>query len=418
MEGKRELKMSDYEQLYEYLDGLEIIDAHEHLVCERDRLNRKLDVFTLLHLYEYVDTTSAGYKPREDENVFVNNLFLDTEVPLSERWEKIAAHLRHIKFGSYYRPFSIAMRDLYGIDDLNEDTYLEASRRIQAANKKGSYDKLLREKCNIKTCLVQNGRVEGQDPEHIFKPLYADVESYQLSSDRYVRSLENLHDTKVKSLDDYFELLEKELGWAKEKGAKGFKIAANNFTQPDAEKAGPVFEQVLKGGKADVVLQSTVLDRLMKICGQLGLPVAVHCGIWWDYRTVDPKNMIDIVDRYKDVRFDLYHLGMPFVRDTIFIGKNFANAFLNLCWTYNISQEITERAVSEILDTVPVNKVFGFGADCCWSLENVYGNLVMARESLAESFARRISRGRLNLADAKYILKLWLYDNPQEFYEL
>ncbi len=412
------MNMNDYEHLYGYLEGLDIIDTHEHLVCESDRRKRKLDVFTLMHLYEYVDTTSAGYKPREDENVFVNNLFLDTEVPLSERWQRVAPHLRHIKYGSYYRPFKIALKDLYGIDDLNEDTYLEASRRIQAENRKGSYVKLLRGKCRIQKCLVQNGKIEDQDPAELFTPLYADVESYQLQSDRYIRALEKKHSASVTKYADYTRLLEKELTEAKQKGAVGFKIAANPFVAPDPQASPFLFQDVLKGEKASVVLQSTLLDVLMKICEKVDLPVAVHCGIWWDYRTVDPKNMIDVVTRYPNVRFDLYHLGMPYVRDLIFIVKNFPNAFLNLCWAYNISQEITEQAISEILDTIPVNKIFGFGADSCWSLENVYGNLVVARESLAKAFARRIESGKLSRRDAEYILKLWLYDNPVEFYKL
>ena len=65
-----------------------------------------------------------------------------------------------------------------------------------------------------------------------------------------------------------------------------------------------------------------------------------------------------------------------------------------------------------------MNKVFGFGADCCWSIENVYGHLVMARQTIAEAMAERIARGQLDLEGAQHIIRLWLYENPRAFYGL
>ena len=42
------------EELKSYLSQLEIIDTHEHLVCESQRLEKKIDVLGLMNQYEYV----------------------------------------------------------------------------------------------------------------------------------------------------------------------------------------------------------------------------------------------------------------------------------------------------------------------------------------------------------------------------
>ena len=406
----------NYEHLMHYLEQLTVIDAHEHLPVESDRLAREVDVLTLLHLYEYVDMTSAGYKPRPGESVFAGNLCLDTSVPLEKRWQTFRPHLQQIKYGSYYRPLKIALSDLYGIDDLNDKTYLEATEKIRQNNTKGLYRRILRDTCNIRCCLVQNGRIQNQDPPELLKPLFAEVNTYELNNASFIEHVQKAYQISIKDLQSYLTCLDNHITTVQSQGALGFKIAANETTLPSYEQAEKQFKEFLNGRPTDVNLKSTVLDHILKKCGQEDFPVAVHCGVWWDYRTVDSKWMIDLVQRHPTVRFDLYHLGMPAVRDTIFIAKNFPNAYLNLCWAYIVSEHITEQAINEIIDLVPINKVFGFGADCAWAVESVYGHLQMARQSLASALSRRIDRGLIDLDGAKYVLKCWLYDNPAKFY--
>mgnify|MGYP001082266939 CR=1 FL=1 len=82
----------------------------------------------------------------------------------------------------------------------------------------------------------------------------------------------------------------------------------------------------------------------------------------------------------------------------------------------SVAEVTTARTLDEMLDMVPMNKIIAFGGDYIWSVENVYGHLQMARQSLADVLSARIVKGKLNTEDAKYILKRWFYDNPAEFY--
>jgi hypothetical protein len=109
---------------------------------------------------------------------------------------------------------------------------------------------------------------------------------------------------------------------------------------------------------------------------------------------------------------------MPSVRDTIVIGKNHANVWLNLCWCHIISQQMTISGLDECVDMVPINKIIGFGGDYGRPVEKIYGHLVMAREDIAAVLGRRVDRGQMCIDEAIVIAKKWLWDNPKNLYKL
>ena len=128
--------------------------------------------------------------------------------------------------------------------------------------------------------------------------------------------------------------------------------------------------------------------------------------------------MISVFEKYPDVRFDLYHLGVPYIRETLIIAKNNRNVWLNLCWTHTISESMCVAAVEEASEMVPMNRIIAFGGDYKYSVENVYGHLVMAKENIAEAFARRTARGNLSVSQAVTQIRKWFWDNPVELYHL
>ena len=148
------------------------------------------------------------------------------------------------------------------------------------------------------------------------------------------------------------------------------------------------------------------------------MPVAVHTGYWDDFRELDPKFLLGIAARRRDVRFDLFHLGMPMVRDALLIGKSYPNVTLNLTWCPVISQVQTCRALDELLDLVPLNKVIAFGGDYRVAVQKVWGHLVMARECVAVALAKRVQDGDLDRAEAMRIARMWFDDNPARIYRI
>ncbi len=405
--------------LMDYIGSLEIIDAHEHLAPEPDRVGMPVDALTLVGMYNYVDLQNAGMPRIDGEGLWARNYMIDASVPLEERWARVWPWLQQVKYGGYYRAAKLAMKRFYNIDDLNPRTYRELTERMRAYNTPGLYKRVLRDACRIRTCLVQNGRVEGQQPADLLTPVQGDTAGAPMFWNLdYAKAISAMHKMPIDTLDDYLAVLAVHMQDSVKRGAVGFKLGATPMVAPDRNAARTEYLEVLKGARAGIQLHSVVWDFVCATAGRLGKTVAVHTGVWGDYRTNDPKLIMDAVMRHPQTRFDIYHLGFPSTRDVIFIVKNNPNAWANLCWSWIVSPTITREAVNELLDLVPVNKVTAFGADYSFNVECVYGHLQMAREGLAEAFTDRIARGWLGLDDARHILKMWLFDNPASLYGL
>jgi predicted TIM-barrel fold metal-dependent hydrolase len=186
--------------------------------------------------------------------------------------------------------------------------------------------------------------------------------------------------------------------------------------------AKEVFEELRRDPQKELPdmnpLKDYLMESMLDMASELDIVVAVHTGVWGDFRTLDPKHMISILGRHPQTKFDIYHMGMPWVRDAGLIGKNFPNAWLNLCWAHIVSPEMACSGLSEYMDLVPVNKILGFGADYGKPVEKVYGHLLMARENIARVLGARVERGLMTTDEAVDVARLWFYENPKGLYKL
>ncbi len=404
------------ERLIEVMENMQIIDAHEHLPPEHVRTSSKVDVMTLFCHYTRTDIITSGMNPQDYE------LIIDSEKPLDERWKIFKPYFEHIRYSSYTRPALIAVREFYGFDDINDDNYREISERMQSRNTPGIYHRILRDKCKIRSALTQSGRTDYDD-DLLIPLMPMDTYASVGNADNIKKKADNLGIT-VKTLDDYMHLAKKGIEKWKSEGAVGLKTVSRPNIVPSREIAEEIFNKIIKGENPKVVLGENdhltdyLTNYLMDVAGELDMVVAVHAGMWGDFRYLDSKHMIPVFPRHPNTRFDLYHLGMPSVRDTIVIGKNNPNVWLNLCWCHIISQQMTCSGLDECIDMVPINKIIGFGGDYGKPVEKVYGHLVMAREDIATVLGRRVDRGQMGLDSAIEIAKKWLWDNPKNLYKL
>jgi len=417
------------ERILEKITAIEVIDGHEHLWPEKVRVESQVDVFTLFSHYIQFDLISAGLSEADFKKLS------DPNLPLSTRWGIVAPYWELVRHTSYAGAALIAVRKFYGYDDINNQTYEAISEAIAASNKPGLYEKVLRQACNIRTCLTQCGTTDtGSElltplmPLVYFNPM-GELETpdrligHPFSVERGVKTLDDL----VNAIDDY-------VADVKSKGAVGLKMAAVPFGEPNRDQAQAVFNQIVNGGEPpwpsvpkdhDYLgrhysnpLRDYYTDCAIAAAGRHGLVVAVHTGYWWDFRRLNPLNMIPILYRHPEVKFDIYHLGYPWVRETLLLGKNFQNAFLNLCWVYVISEKCAKDALREAFDLLPMNKIIGFGGDYGIPVEKIYGHLTIARESMATVLAEKVEAGRIDEDESIEIAKLWLWENPRKLYNL
>jgi len=397
-------------KLIEAMKQMPVIDCHEHLPPENEITAQPQDVFTLFSGYTKWDLFSAGMDRKSftepisgwDANMPQYNNLFDRSRPLEKRWELFRPYWRLIRYGSYARAALLTAKMIYGVDDINDQTYQFLSERVAAESTPGIYERILCEQCGIKAVMTQCWRTDVDRP---LVPImngggYADF----CNREQMEKNCAEIG-AKAGNLDDYMDFLRKLFEKWLSEGIIGIKIASVHNEPSDRSMAEGSFKRLLDGQELQIncftfrptriePLHNFLLHYIIDLAAELDLIVAVHSGMWFDYRKLDCKNMLSLASAHPKTDFDLYHLGMPDVRDALMVAKNLPNVFLNLCWTHIISQAQVCSAIDEMLDEVPVNKILGF----------------------AKVFASRIDRGMMALDDAVEILKMWFWKNPLDLY--
>lgn len=97
------------------------------------------------------------------------------------------------------------------------------------------------------------------------------------------------------------------------------------------------------------------------------------------------------------------------------LNKLFRNVYVDLCWLHIISPEMAKRALHELIETVPANKILGFGGDF-FHVEGAYAHAQMARSVTAEVLAEKVEQGYLMEEEAASLLERILHQNGRELF--
>lgn len=392
------------------LEQIRAVDAHEHLPSEKKRLDMQVDVFTIFDHYCRGDLEASGMSAADQEFVF------KSKKSVIERWERLKPYYVNVRDTTYWRAAHIAMERFYGAEELNENTVETVTAAIQAANRPGLYHKVLSEACNLQTCLNQGA---DRSSDGLLTPVYWGLNQFRSRAE--VMAYSSVLGKDISSIDDIVDAGRMVIDSIKNRGGVGFKFLVFPMRKPDIDQARDLLVNV-RTGRVSVLPQQNPLadlffDAALRRVAEVDITAAIHTGYWRDFRELNPVHAIWMLDNYKNVRFDLYHLGYPYVRESIMLGKSRANVWLNLCWTYIISEKFAFEALSEVLDMVPNNKIIGFGGDYM-IVEKVFGHLTLARKTIARALSERIRSGIISTERAMDIADMILRVNPTELYRV
>jgi predicted TIM-barrel fold metal-dependent hydrolase len=399
--------------LFDELAKMEIIDCHEHLGPEKNRVASQVDVFTLFAHYTRHDLAIAGMREADYQSLY------NRDIPLRRRWEIFEPYWEQIRWGSYARAALLAADHFYGAPDINASTCEALSDAMQKANTPGLYTRVLRDACNILTSLTQCGSTDlgGTPLLTPVMPLIYEVETWQALTRPPFEP-----NATIRCLDDYLDAVRRYVARVKSEGAVGLKMASNPYEEPKRAEALSAFDGLRDASSSRLPvpnpLRDYIVDQTIAFATEADLVICVHTGYWGDFRTLDPLHMIPILQRHPNARFDIYHVGYPWMREALMLGKGFPNVWLNFCWTHIISQRFATDALDEAIDLIPMNKLLAFGGDYGVPIEKVYGHLVMAREDVARVLARRIERGQVTEDQALGLARKWFRENPVSLYRL
>jgi len=390
------------------IEKFTIIDAHEHLPTEQARLKTDVDAITMFSHYCRGDLAAAGMKREKMDFVF-------SGAPLEQRWREFKPYYEMISNTTYVWAAHMSIERFYGETAVTDANVESLSKKIKAANVPGLYAKTLRDACNIETCLNQNG---GYSDSDLLTPV---LWSWNTGSYKEVSAHSGMLGRDIKSVDDLLEAARLHVREIKDKGGAGYKFFVFPMSKPSMEDAKDAFNRIMADRELTLPFENPLTDMYFDaVLGELekqDLTACVHTGYWGDFRKLDPTHGIYMFDNYPNVNFDMYHVGYPYVREAILLGKTRGNVWMNMCWTYLLNTRFAFDALAEMLEAVPWSKIIGFGGDYS-VVEKVYGHLVLARRVIAAALANRVTEGSMTFDAAVSIAHNMLYYTPKRLYKL
>jgi hypothetical protein len=424
-----------FSDLYREIEKLPVIDCHEHTVGPREELGKKEPIASLIQGYVQSDLISAGISQKELD--ILNDDSVDTE----KKWDIFEKFWKRIRFTAYGRVTRTIIEDLYGEKEISPESLMRIRDKLIQPTRE-TYDSLL-DRANIKLMLSDvlgdldslKRFIEGKffDYNRIrflfsLPQFHNNVRSFD-----FLQKVGSLLDRHITSLEDYLESVFELIKRAKERGVVGIKDQSAYIRTLDyqlvrryeAEKLG---NRILSdprnslGWPESKPLNDYLFHQFMNFAKELNLPVQIHTGHMAGIRNrIEKTNAVlltNIFELYQDVKFDLFHGNWPYIGEILFLGKNYPNVHIDLCWVNIIDPIYSEELYSRAVLTVPHVKINGFGGDYFDVPEYIVCHLKIARENMTRALVRLIKINWIDEDSAVEIARSWLFENPRSLFNL
>jgi hypothetical protein len=443
----------DLERLYssirERVRDIHLVDAHDHLVSEQNWITKQDDWTSILG-YCLTDLANAGLsrdqllKPlaidarwRIDYGYDYQG---DTRTP-DEKWKVVKSYwpyVRHMGSGVLIRK---VLQTFFDCDDLNERSIAAVQQKLADLKQPGVYRRLLREKHRIDAVIAVTMSVKETCPTDVIAPvLYSDIFSI-IQKRRDIYRLEQETGRDIYSLETYLKALDELLESSVSRGGLvGIKwhvfpyLRDMNFGIANTYDAAKCFDRILQmptrggtGSGAAVGIdemrpfQDLVQNHLIRRAIDLDIPVQVHAatlgGSYGGPLNGDPKSLIQVFLRYQQARFDILHAGFPWSRELGAICHLFPNVYINMAWLDILSPQAYRQFIRDWLTSLPLNKIFAFGADqfnillTCACAERV-------RDLVTEALTILVADGEMTEDQSVFAADCILRKNAWEYWKL
>ena len=420
----RPLPKSGFEQrIRDEVYSIKLIDTHEHLHTEEAMFEHITFDFTkLFQLYLQWEFVSSGMTNNDKE------LLTKENITLQEKWEIISPFWERCRTTGYGRVPLIAAKDLFGIDDINEDTYVALSKKIKETIKPGYYKQIF-DKAGIDLAILDVGR--SDDDTALFR--------HVIRFEHYVQVFQKGDVLKrgedINTLDDYVEALQKDFQVALDEKMVAVKSALAysriiNYEDVKKSDAENLFDKIMEQDDENDIplsfeevkpLQDYVMHQIIQLADKHNLPIQIHTGLHAGNGNIignsNPTHLTNLFFQYPNVKFILFHSSYPFGGELSTLAKNFPNVYIDMCWSAIISPSYSVRYLSEWLETVPNNKIMAFGGDITF-VEGTYAHSIMAREIVVTVLTQKVKDGFYSEKEAFYIANRILRENAIDIFKL
>jgi uncharacterized protein len=410
------MEQHTYQNLLEYISSLPVIDCHEHTYPQNE-LPQPVDLWTIFRNSDAGDDLISAGMPESDRPK------LD--------WNLAAPYLPKVQNTGFFQSLRAAFQDLFDFQEaaITAGNWQELSNKIIAANHRDDwYAEVLQRRGNIRLLL----RVQGDEANpyavdrRFFSPLI-NLDGWIMAGDalereRLAQDVGGSASTLKQYLDTIGELIHK----AKENKAAGLKsmlayYRSLDISSPDGLDAGRLFRSAKLEGPDARLFQDFMINAISRLAGVYELPYQLHAGYGsWQSNIVERSNPLllnPLFEAHRKTNFVLLHGGYPYISEMATLAKNHPNVFIECGWLAYIAPSVYRRALGEWLDTVPMNKITAFSADCR-HVEQTYGALILTRRLLASVFQEKLLRDDWGLEFCRTVAGNLLANNAVDIYNL
>lgn len=427
-----------FDRLYESIQTIPVIDCHEHMQGPAARTPYKEPIAALIPGYVFSDLQAAAFGVPDRELTRLQ----DHEVSTDEKWPLFQRLWRATEHTAYAQVTKWVLKTVYGEPELTRDALERVAAQLEGRDETAYFHTL--DEAGIKVMIVdvlewlQEGFQAFLDGKKTFPERWKLMISLpgmhptNLTA-KTIAYYGSLVDRHITSLDEYLETIYVIFERCVERGVIGIKdqsayerpIGYDLIPQADAER---LFNRVLGdprnslGWPEGKPLNDFLFHQFMRFARDLNLPVQLHTGHMAGIRNrVDKTNaaqLASVLELHREVRFDLFHGNWPYLGDLLFLGKNYPNVSLDLCWLHIIDPDYAVELLARATLTLPHSKIHGFGGDYGDVPEFAAGHLAIARRNIARALTRLIEGGWIDEKQALTLAAGWLFNNPNRFFSL
>lgn len=393
------------------IESIPLVDSHEHLLPEPERLALKPTLFTLASHYLANDLVSAGAPSAEPKT-----------------WAEFEPWWQMCRYTGYGQALRIAVRDIYGVDEISAASLPRIDAAIAAANRPGLYDRVLKQRMRLDYAVLDDywhGDPMPPDPRYFVLARKMDwFCSAAKASD--IHRMEEVTGVAIPDVKGLKRALERRFEQSLAAGMVAMKstLAYNRplrFEMVAESDAQADFDLLMRTsqGAPPRRLSDHLFHHAVQLAEAHGIPVQMHTGLQAGNGNTlansRPVLLNNLFGRYRKVHFDLFHLGWPWMGEVAALAKMYANVSADVCWVYVISPTGARRALEELLETVPLNKILAFGGDYRY-VELSYAHSVLARRTVAEVLAGKVRQKVMTEGEAVAAARLLLHGNAARLF--
>jgi len=409
-----------------------LIDTHEHLIDEKERLGGISHPFVkcddwaeVFSNYLAADMQSAGMSEKSIEK------FLSPKLDPLDKWALLEPYWPAIKNTGYGLAVRIAVKELYGIDEISAKTIKKLQSGYEKIRRPGFYKHILCDLAKIESCQVNyidNPFKESSMPTLLMQDLCI----WKMFEGPDFEQCGKRPGIKVSSLSDWHKVID---WWFNKYGKYAVAVKSLNayardinYDKVPPEKVQHTFKKRLDDKPLTHKEQKMLEDHLfwyaVDKATEHNLPVKLHTGYYagTDYMPLsrllnNPGSATALCRMSPKTNFVFMHICYPYYEEMISIAKHYSNAYIDMCWAWLINPIAAKDFLKKFIITTPANKVLTFGGDYV-IVEPVLGHATLARRGIALALSELVEEEWLSLDDALGLIDPIMHGNARRIFNL